>query len=102
MTAAWEETNNRINVNNSRFYKSSRPLPTSSDLIIAEHSGSHYLFPEVSAHLLAVSMTVHWLEYVDWGDAILQEPLKIVDGLAIVADRPGAGLEWDADLTPKP
>ena len=56
---------------------------------------SSHLFPEVSAHLLAASPTAHWLEYVDWGDAILQEPLKIVDGLAIVADRPGAGLEWD-------
>jgi hypothetical protein len=28
MTAAWEERNNRINVNNSKFYKSSQPLPT--------------------------------------------------------------------------
>jgi mandelate racemase len=25
----------------------------------------------------------------------LQEPLKIVDGMAIVPDRPGSGLEWD-------
>lgn len=57
---------------------------------------SSHLFPEVSAHLLAASPTAHWLEYVDWGDAILQQPLKIVDGFAIVADRPGAGLEWDA------
>lgn len=56
---------------------------------------SSHLFPEMSAHLLAASPTAHWLEYVDWGDAILQEPLKIVDGRAIVATRPGAGLEWD-------
>ena len=57
---------------------------------------SSHLFPEVSAHLLAATPTAHWLEYVDWADAILQEPLKIVDGMAIVPDRPGAGLEWDA------
>jgi mandelate racemase len=57
---------------------------------------SSHLFPEVSAHLLAATPSAHWLEYVDWGDAIVQEPLKIVDGMAIVPDRPGAGLHWDA------
>jgi mandelate racemase len=56
---------------------------------------SSHLFPEVSAHLLAATPTAHWLEYVDWADKIVQEPLKIVDGMAIVPDRPGAGLEWD-------
>ncbi len=56
---------------------------------------SSHLFPEVSAHLLAVTPTAHWLEYVDWADAVVREPLKIVDGMAIVPDRPGAGLEWD-------
>ena len=56
---------------------------------------SSHLFPEVSAHLLAATPTGHWLEYVDWGDAILQEPLKIIDGMVVVPGRPGAGLEWD-------
>ena len=56
---------------------------------------SSHLFPEVSAHLLAATPTAHWLEYVDWADSIVREPLKIVDGMAIVPDRPGAGLEWD-------
>jgi mandelate racemase len=56
---------------------------------------SSHLLPEVSAHLLAATPTAHWLEYVDWADAILQEPLKILDGMAIVPDRPGTGLEWD-------
>jgi mandelate racemase len=65
---------------------------------IAAASGiemSSHLFPEVSAHLLAVTPTCHWLEYVDWAAPLLQEPLKIVDGNAIVADRPGNGLTWD-------
>src|SRR5207302_1751732 len=57
---------------------------------------SSHLFPEVSAHLLAATPTAHWLEYVDWADPIVQEPLTIMDGMAIVPDRPGAGLEWDA------
>ena len=56
---------------------------------------SSHLFPEVSAHLLAATPTAHWLEYVDWADSVVQEPLKIIDGMAIVPDRPGAGLEWD-------
>ena len=56
---------------------------------------SSHLFPEMSAQLLAATPTAHWLEYVDWADAIVQEPLKIVAGMAIVPDRPGAGLEWD-------
>lgn len=57
---------------------------------------SSHLFPEVSAHLLVATPTAHWLEYVDWADAIVEEPLKIVDGMAIAPDRPGAGLSWDA------
>jgi mandelate racemase len=56
---------------------------------------SSHLFPEVSVHLLAATPTAHWLEYVDWADTIVQEPLRIVNGLAIVPNRPGAGLEWD-------
>ncbi|HEX5278746.1 MAG TPA: enolase C-terminal domain-like protein [Micropepsaceae bacterium] len=56
---------------------------------------SSHLFPEVSAHLLAATPSADWLEYVDWADAFVQEPLKIMDGMAIVPDRPGSGLEWD-------
>ena len=56
---------------------------------------SSHLFPEVSAHLLAATPTAHWLEYVDWANAIVQEPLRIVDGHAIVPARPGNGMVWD-------
>ncbi len=41
---------------------------------------SSHLLPEISAHLLAASPTCHYLEYVDWADAILEEPLQIQDG----------------------
>jgi mandelate racemase len=57
---------------------------------------SSHLFPEVSAHLLAATPTRHWLEYVDWANAIVEEPLRIVDGFALVPDRPGNGLTWNA------
>ena len=56
---------------------------------------SSHLYPEVSAHLLGVTPTAHWLEYVDWANAILEEPLRIADGQAIVSSRPGNGLAWD-------
>lgn len=56
---------------------------------------SSHLLPEVSAHLLAATPSAHWLEYVDWGDAILEEPLEIRDGHAVIPDRPGAGMSWD-------
>jgi mandelate racemase len=58
---------------------------------------SSHLFPEVSAHLLAVTPTCHWLEYVDWANPVLAEPLRIVDGAALVPDRPGNGLAWDEE-----
>ena len=57
---------------------------------------SSHLFPEVSAHLLAVSPTQQWLEYVDWAAPILQEPLQVVDGSVTPFRGPGTGLNWDA------
>jgi mandelate racemase len=56
---------------------------------------SSHLFPEVSAHLLAVTPTCHFLEYVDWVDVLLREPLIIVDGHAIIPRRPGNGMVWN-------
>jgi len=58
---------------------------------------SSHLFPEVSAHLLAATPTAHWLEWVDWAEAIVEQPLVIEDGFAIVPDRPGNGLTWRRD-----
>ncbi len=56
---------------------------------------SSHLFPEVSAHLLAVTPTCHFLEYVDWANVLLQEPLIVRDGLAVIPQRPGNGMAWD-------
>jgi mandelate racemase len=56
---------------------------------------SSHLFPEVSAHLLAVTPTCHWLEFVDWADAILAEPARLVDGSVVISERPGSGIAWD-------
>jgi len=56
---------------------------------------SSHLFPEVSAHLLAVTPTAHWLEYVDWAAPILAEPMRIEKGMALPSARPGNGLAWN-------
>jgi mandelate racemase len=57
---------------------------------------SSHLMPEMSAHALAASPTCDWLEYADWADILLEEPLKIEDGCAVIPDRPGFGIRWDA------
>jgi mandelate racemase len=56
---------------------------------------SSHLYPEISAHLLATTPTAHYLEYVDWADKILQEPLAIEDGHALIPARPGNGMVWN-------
>ena len=55
---------------------------------------SSHLFAEASSHLLAVTPTAHWLEYLDLARAVLAEPVRIVDG-AVTARGPGLGLAWD-------
>jgi mandelate racemase len=62
---------------------------------------SSHLYPEISAHLLAATPTCHFLEYVDWADKILQEPLRIADGCVVVPQRPGNGLIWDQKAVEK-
>lgn len=63
----------------------------------AEVPISTHLYPEVSVHLMAVSPTAHWLEYVDWAAPVLKDPLAVTDGLVSPPDRPGTGIEWDEE-----
>jgi mandelate racemase len=56
---------------------------------------SSHLFPEVSRHLLAITPTCHWLEYVDWAAPVLQEPVRVTNGLVSIPDRPGHGMTWN-------
>jgi mandelate racemase len=56
---------------------------------------SSHLWPEISAQLLCVTPTAHWLEYADWWNPILSEPLQIQDGMADVAGATGTGVSWD-------
>jgi mandelate racemase len=59
---------------------------------------SSHLYPEVSLHLLAATPTCHFLEYVDWADKVLEQPLEIVDGFAVATERPGNGMRWDRKM----
>lgn len=55
---------------------------------------SSHAFVEASAHVLAVTPTCHWLEYLDIARAILKDPLDVVDG-RVTAQSYGLGIEWD-------
>lgn len=57
---------------------------------------SNHTFVEASAHVMAVSPTAFWFEYLDVAGGILTERLLPVDGM-ISARGPGIGLEWDED-----
>jgi mandelate racemase len=58
---------------------------------------SNHLFVEASAHLLAVTPTGHWLEYLDLAGPVLDEPAQISDGHLVASGRAGLGLVWDTD-----
>ena len=55
---------------------------------------SSHLFAEASSHMLAVTPSAHWLEFLDLARGILAEPIEIVDG-TVTARGPGLGLAWD-------
>jgi len=56
---------------------------------------SNHLWPEVSAQVLAVTPNAHWLEYADWWNDALREPLAIRAGMTDTAGVVGSGVEWN-------
>jgi mandelate racemase len=67
---------------------------------LAESHGirlSTHLFVEVSTHLLCATPTAHWLEYAEWFNPVIEQPLSIVSGYAVLDDRPGSGVEWNEE-----
>jgi mandelate racemase len=55
---------------------------------------SNHLWPEISAQLLWATPTAHWLEYADWWNVVLQEPLRVEKGRACIEGVVGTGVEW--------
>lgn len=56
---------------------------------------SNHLWPEISAQLLCLTPTAHWLEYADWWNPIMSEPLEINKGMANVGGSKGTGVAWN-------
>jgi mandelate racemase len=56
---------------------------------------SNHLWPEISAQLLCLTPTAHWLEYADWWNPILSEPLQIDNGMALVGSATATGVSWN-------
>jgi mandelate racemase len=61
---------------------------------------SSHLFAEASAHVLAVTPTAHWLEYLDMARAVLAQPVEIVAG-SVTARGPGLGISWNETAVAK-
>jgi mandelate racemase len=56
---------------------------------------SNHLWSEISAQLMCVTPTAHWLEYADWWNAVVAEPLRIENGMAMPHGALGTGVEWN-------
>ena len=56
---------------------------------------SSHFFPEISAQLMCVTPTAHWLEFLEWASPILTEPVSATKGVLVPSSKPGSGAEWD-------
>jgi mandelate racemase len=56
---------------------------------------SSHLWPEISAQLLCCTPTAHWLEYADWWNPVLAEPIRIDNGMAMIDGALGSGVTWN-------
>lgn len=54
---------------------------------------SNHLWPEISAQLLCATPTAHWLEYADWWNPVLREPLHVENGAVRLEGVIGSGVE---------
>lgn len=57
-------------------------------------SFSSHLSPDYSAHILAATPTRHWLEYMNWGQDLLDDPLVPDKGFVTLRSTPGAGIAF--------
>jgi mandelate racemase len=56
---------------------------------------SSHLYAAVSSQLLRASESADWLEWSDWANPILAEPLGAQNGIVTVPSAPGSGIAWD-------
>lgn len=62
---------------------------------------SNHLWPELSAQLLSVTPTADWLEYCDWWNPVIKNPLIVKNGYAELDDQSGSGVEWNEKMIEK-
>jgi mandelate racemase len=55
---------------------------------------SSHLSPEFSAHVLCATPTRGWLEFMDWGQDLIERPVIPTKGIARPNDTPGAGIDF--------
>ncbi len=56
---------------------------------------SNHLWPEISAQLLCLTPTAHWLEYADWWNPIISQPLVLKNGCTVTEGMIGTGVDWN-------
>jgi mandelate racemase len=56
---------------------------------------SNHLWPEISAQLLCATPTAHWLEYADWWNPIVKDPLHLENGTVCLDGVVGTGVQWN-------
>jgi mandelate racemase len=69
------------------------PLAHAAGLPVSSH-----IYGEFSVHLLAGTPGAHRLEYLPGAAPVLQAPLLVQEGVAVVPDAPGAGIAWDESV----
>jgi mandelate racemase len=62
---------------------------------------SNHLYPEIAVHMMPVTPTSHWIEWVDWANPILSEPLQPRNGFLTAPDCPGLGIGWNEQAVDK-
>jgi mandelate racemase len=61
-------------------------------------SVSNHHFPEISAQLMCATPTAHLLEYADWWNPVIERPLEIRGGVAVIPhDVKGSGVSWNEE-----
>lgn len=58
---------------------------------------SNHLWSELSAQMMCAAPTASWLEYCDWWNPILAEPLRMTDGVVDFDGVTGTGMAVDED-----
>jgi mandelate racemase len=43
---------------------------------------------------MGATPTAHWLEYIDWWNPIVAEPLQVEKGMALPNGAAGSGVSW--------